>query len=168
MHLRSNALMFRVPRLNLCVHACPCESMCVHLDVLRCIPSIQRDIESHTGAQQMQCRISQCSEYPCRSRRSHSHSHIQQSQSQPQNPVNTTPIERPPHNLRSDSFAFHAARTACLLVSSSLFARKSSVVSGLLKNRKFSMEKHNMARISRSIERTETRLVPAESHTPAW
>ena len=63
-----------------------------------------------------------------------------------QNPVNTAATVRPPHNLRSDSFAFHAARIACLASPPTPPSRKSSTTSGLLKN----TEIEKIARTTRS------------------
>merc|ERR1711871_613260 len=50
----------------------------------------------------------------------------------PQHPVHAAPLALPPHNWRSDSFAFHAVRINCLPALSMSFHRRSRLVKGLL------------------------------------
>ena len=78
----------------------------------------------------------------------------------PQNPVHTAPMASPPHNWRSDSFAFHAALIACLPVSSMLLLCKSSAVSALLKNRtteQLAYLRQNLANLGTSHINTRTK-----------
>ena len=49
-----------------------------------------------------------------------------------QNPVNTAATVRPPHNLRSDTFAFHAARISRSRAPLISLSRKLSTISRLL------------------------------------